>query len=462
MTDSSQASDDSNVSQWGAPSALDAHVVPYRQSGGGGGGGGDLKRRRVAPSAAASATAGAATAGGLPVTIITGFLGAGKSTLLNRILNNAQGVRVAVFVNELGKIDIDGSLVAMRSKVDETDVVLLNNGCVCCTINENLVAAVNAVLRRAEVSWLVIETTGAVDLLPLLDTFDWASEGETDLEGDVRVDSVITLVDATAFEHADFVECTAARNQILHADVLLLNKADLVSKDELAQLEARLQTMSIGRGAVAKKAAPILRCSFADAPLELLVDTAIFGRVASESSDTASTSSAAAEGDTSQRARRRHTRSSAPRSVTAGAGKVSHLGSQNSESEFSTVCFECLDRPLDPMRFEDFVEDGVPSCVYRAKGLVWLAGFKQQVVFQLAGRRTNPFEVAKPLLSAGPPTPSQQRQPPPLCTQLVFIGRGVDKHRERIYAALQACRVDDDHEKDSADTAASAGVARAP
>lgn len=343
---------------WTDPSALDAHVKPYSASGAGG----DPKRRRVASKKAASGNpdTAAATARptGLPVTIITGFLGAGKSTLLNRILNNAQGVRVAVFVNELGKIDIDGSLVAMRSKVDDTDVVLLNNGCVCCTINENLVTAVNAVLRRTEVAWLVIETTGAVDLLPLLDTFDWASEGETDLEGDVHVDGVITLVDATAFDHADFTECTAARNQIVHADVLLLNKTDLVKEDELARLEESLLAMSIEPGAGTRKPAPVLRCKFADIPLELLVDTTIF---------TSSGGGTTAPLKTRPRKSRSSRASAAQRQ---GGGKVSHLRLQDEASEFSTVSFEYADGPLDPMRFEDFVENGIPKSVYRAKGLV--------------------------------------------------------------------------------------------
>ena len=343
---------------WTDSSALDAHVRPYSAPGAGG----DLKRRRVASKKAVSGSADtvAATARptGLPVTIITGFLGAGKSTLLNRILNNAQGVRVAVFVNELGKIDIDGSLVAMRSKVDDTDVVLLNNGCVCCTINENLVTAVNAVMRRTEVAWLVIETTGAVDLLPLLDTFDWASEGETDLEGDVHVDSVITLVDATAFDHADFTECTAARNQIVHADVLLLNKTDLVEEDELARLEESLEAMSIEPGAGTRKPAPILQCKFADTPLELLVDTAIF---------TGSGGGRKAPQQTRPRRSRSSRDSAAQRQ---GGGKVAHLRLQDEASEFSTVSFEYADGPLDPMRFEDFVENGIPNSVYRAKGLV--------------------------------------------------------------------------------------------
>eukprot|EP01050_Picozoa_sp_SAG11_P028178 SAG11_NODE_7437_length_1144_cov_1.015311_1_plen_252_part_00 len=149
---------------------------------------------------------------GLPILIISGFLGSGKTTVLNRILANKGGLRVAVFVNELGAVDIDGTLVAMRDTVDDADLVLLceqrsplspgsktaslvdvhmpdhragcrNNGCICCTINENLVSSVNRVLADDAVSALLIETTGVADLLPLLDTLQLDEE----LEGERHV-----------------------------------------------------------------------------------------------------------------------------------------------------------------------------------------------------------------------------------------------------------------------------------
>ena len=392
----------------------------------------------------------APTPAGLPITVITGFLGAGKSTLLNRILRNASGVRVAVFINELGALDIDGSLVAMRQQVNDADLVLLNNGCVCCTISENLVQSVNDVLLRAEVNCLVIETTGAADLLPLLDTFR-VSE---DFEGPIHIDSVITVVDALAFGHDDFLGSTAARNQLLHADVLLLNKVDLVDGGEAAvdTVERQLRRLSVaspegggGRGggeergggspAVRReKEVPIIRCSHANVELELILDTTLLTAPGGCPLPSATPPQPAP----------------APSAVrpplvpawTLGCGR--HDAAGGGDDGFSSVAYECTGRPFDPLRFENFVENELPANVYRAKGLVWMHGFKELVLFQMAGRRSNHFEVQS--LPAG-------TEP---YTRLVFIGRGVKECEAKLKAALSACCVD------SAPAAASAAPATAP
>jgi G3E family GTPase len=236
-------------------------------------------KRPAADIATPSASQPAATPSrpGLPILVITGFLGAGKSTLLNRLLTNARGARVAVFVNELGALDIDGRLVAMRECVDDADLVLLNNGCVCCTINENLIASVNRVLARGDVGSLIIETTGAADLLPLLDTFRVTEE----LEQEVHVDAVVTVVDVLSFRHTDFVESVAARNQMLHADILLLNKVDLVTGEDAAAVQTTIDDVekrirALCAEADGERSPPIIRCSHANVPLELLVDTSRF------------------------------------------------------------------------------------------------------------------------------------------------------------------------------------------
>ncbi|NJO77009.1 MAG: GTP-binding protein, partial [Leptolyngbyaceae cyanobacterium RM1_406_9] len=152
---------------------------------------------------------------GMPVTIITGFLGSGKTTLLNHILNNRQDLKVAILVNEFGDINIDSQLLV---SMDE-DMVELSNGCICCTINDGLVDAVYNVLERDErVDYMVIETTGVADPLPIILTFLG-----TELRDLTRLDSIVTVVDSEAFT-PDHFDSEAAFKQIAYGDVTILNK----------------------------------------------------------------------------------------------------------------------------------------------------------------------------------------------------------------------------------------------
>jgi len=159
---------------------------------------------------------------GMPVTIITGFLGSGKTTLLNQILQNKDDLKIAVLVNEFGDINIDEQLLISV----ESDMVELDNGCICCTINDSLVDAVYRVLEReSKVDYLVIETTGVADPLPIILTFL-----STELKFLTRIDSVITVVDAAAFDEKHF-ESDAAFSQVRYGDMVILNKIDLASEE---------------------------------------------------------------------------------------------------------------------------------------------------------------------------------------------------------------------------------------
>jgi len=174
---------------------------------------------------------------GLPVTIITGFLGSGKTTLLNHILSNQQGLKTAVLVNEFGEIGIDNELIISS----DDSMVELNNGCICCTINEDLIQAVYKVLERPEkIDYLVVETTGLADPLPVALTFLG-----TELREMTRLDSIVTMVDCANFS-LDLFNSQAALSQITYGDIIVLNKTDLVDEGDVDSLEIRIRDMKEG------------------------------------------------------------------------------------------------------------------------------------------------------------------------------------------------------------------------
>ena len=170
------------------------------------------------------------------VTVLTGFLGAGKTTLLNRILTENHGKRIAVIENEFGEIGIDNDLVIDA----EEEIFEMNNGCICCTVRGDLIRILGHLMkRRDKFDYIVIETTGMADPGPVAQTF----YVDDDMQQKLLLDAIVTVVDAKhIWEHID--DSDEAKEQVAFADVILLNKVDLVAPEDLDRLEARIKSMN--------------------------------------------------------------------------------------------------------------------------------------------------------------------------------------------------------------------------
>ena len=177
-----------------------------------------------------------AAANKIPVTVLTGYLGAGKTTLLNRILSENHGKKYAVIVNEFGEIGIDNDLIV---GADE-EVFEMNNGCVCCTVRGDLVRIIDGLMKRkGKFDAIILETTGLADPAPVAQTF-FVDE---DVREKTALDAVVTVADAKWLSDR-LKDAPEAKNQIAFADVIVLNKTDLVTKPELAEVEARIRAIN--------------------------------------------------------------------------------------------------------------------------------------------------------------------------------------------------------------------------
>ncbi len=369
----------------------------------------------------------------LPVTVLSGFLGAGKTSLLNHLLANREGRRVAVIVNDMSEVNIDAALVAGAGGLRRAEerLVEMSNGCICCTLREDLVREVAALAREGRFDALLIESTGISEPMPVAASFDFRTAEGFCLGDLARLDTMVTVVDARAFP-ADYVSADSlARrgqtagaedrrmlaellvDQVEFADVLVLNKADLVAPRDLGRLRGVLGALN--------PRADIVTSVEGRVPLGRVLGTGRFDI---------------------ERARQ-------------GAGWMRALAGEAlpETEEYGIGSFVWrARRPLHPERWKRFLEGDLPGVV-RAKGFFWLATRMGQAgSWQLAGAVAR-VQAAGPWLDAvdralWPADPDwraralrfwqepygDRRQ------EIVFIGTGMDEAALR--AALGACLLD--------------------
>jgi G3E family GTPase len=316
----------------------------------------------------------------IPVTVLTGYLGAGKTTLLNRILSENHGKKYAVVINEFGELGVDNDLVI---DADE-EVFEMNNGCICCTVRGDLIRIVSQLVKRkGQLDGIIIETTGLADPSPVAQTFfvdDQVKSGS-------RLDAIVTVVDAKHLL-ARLEDSHEAEEQVAFADVIVLNKTDLVTPAELDGVESRIRSIN--------RSARVLRAQKADVPIAELMDQGAFdlGRILEIEPD-----------------------------FLTGEDDHEHDDAVNSVSL-------TLDAPLDIQRFNAWIgavlmEKGLD--ILRTKGILHIQGDDQRFAFQAVHMIADGDFI-------GPWKDGDQRQ-----SRIVFIGRKLD--RPELRRGFEACAI---------------------
>ena len=365
----------------------------------------------------------------LPTTVLSGFLGAGKTTLLNHVLNNRDGMRVAVIVNDMSEINIDSQLVthggSSLSRTEEK-LVEMTNGCICCTLREDLLKEVSHLAREGRFDYLLIESTGISEPLPVAMTFTFADETGKSLSEVARLDTMVTVVDAARFlDDVRSVDDLRDRSlaldnsdertlsdllidQIEFANVIVINKTDLIQAEELARLEAVLEQLNTE--------AELIRATHGKVSLHRILNTALFDMEAAE----------------------------------ASAGWVKELnGIHTPETEeygIASFVYRAR-RPFHPQRLEALTNQPFPG-VLRANGFLWLASRHDDLIlFSIAGT-TMTFEPQAQWLAVGPQVEEQDEETREYIgkvwepeygdrrQEIVFIG--IEMDRETMEAQLNA------------------------
>ena len=333
----------------------------------------------------------------IPVTVLTGFLGAGKTTLLNHLLTQNHGYHCAIIINEFGEVGIDNQLVV---GTDE-EIVELNNGCVCCRVRGDLIKALHGLFQKQKrFDYVLVETTGLAHPGPVAQTFFLP-----ELTKVLRLDAIVTVADARHLEN-ELAQAPEASTQIAFADVILLNKSDLVLPADLSRVEGRIRNMN--------SLARIHRAQRAQIDVERILD------IKARDLNAPFELPAAGEQDEDQHGEHEH-----ERDEHEHHGRAQHRHYHDEKVRSLSIV---EDRPLDLKRTEAWISELIGSLsptIYRCKGILFIQGQPKRVVFQ----------GVQMMFDATPERfwePHENRQ-----SRMVFIGKEVDE--AKIRAGFESC-----------------------